>query len=250
MRAARRHRASGRRRAGAAARRLRGALLAVVLSLAAGPVAWADGDPAGDVLIQQNVFYGSKLDLRSKEAAQLMALTEQAKEKGYEIRVAALTVPEDLGAIGYLWDDPTNYADFLTAEIQAVYRERTLVVMPAGLGIWWRDHDFADEQAILDELGGPGTDPSKVMPLAMEAIVKLAAAQDIELTIPDVEPPPGGVTQPASHYQQGQNVANAAGGAASAPESGGGSWLFALPALIVVVAAGFILVRRRLSSSA
>ena len=53
------------------------------------------------MLIQQNVFYGSKLDLRSKEAAQLMALTEQAKEKGYEIRVAALTVPEDLGAIGY-----------------------------------------------------------------------------------------------------------------------------------------------------
>ena len=114
---------------------------AVVLLLVAAPAARADGDPAGDVLIQQNVFYGSKLDLRSKEAAQLMALTEQAKEKGYEIRVAALTVPEDLGAINYLWDDPTNYADFLTAEIQSVYRERTLVVMPSGLGIWWREHE-------------------------------------------------------------------------------------------------------------
>jgi len=118
---------------------------AVVLLLAVAPAARADGDPAGDVLIQQNVFYGSKLDLRSKEAAQLMALTEQAKEKGYEIRVAALTVPEDLGAINYLWDDPTNYADFLTAEIQSVYRERTLVVMPSGLGLWWRENEFADE---------------------------------------------------------------------------------------------------------
>ena len=198
------------------------------------------------MLIQQNVFYGSRLDLRSKEAAQLMALTEQAKEKGYEIRVAALTVPEDLGAIGYLWDDPTNYADFLTAEIQSVYRERTLVVMPSGLGIWWRDHSTAREQQILDELGGPGEDASAVMPLAMDAIVKLAAARDIELTIPDVEPPPGGVTQPASHYAKSQN----ASAPAAAETDSGGSWLFALPALIVVLAAAFILVRRRLSSSA
>jgi hypothetical protein len=229
-----------------AQRALRALAVAVALSLAAASVAWADGDPAGDVLIQQNVFYGSALDLRSKEAAQLMALTEQAKEKGYEIRVAALTVPEDLGAIGYLWDDPTNYADFLTAEIQSVYRERTLVVMPSGLGIWWRDQEFADEQAILDELGGPGADASAVMPLAMEAIIKLAAAQDVELTIPDVEPPPGGVTQPVSHFAQSQT--------ASAPATpagdSGGSWLFALPALIVVLAAAIILVRKRLAPRA
>ena len=216
---------------------VRGLLVAAVAPAAgSGAAAWADGDPAGDVLIQQNVFYGSKLDLRSKEAAQLMALTEQAKEKGYEIRVAALTVPEDLGAINYLWDDPTNYADFLTAEIQSVYRERTLVVMPSGLGIWWREHEFADEQAILDELGGPGEDPTAVMPLAMDAIVKLAAAQDIELTIPDVEPPPGGVTQPASHFSRRQDAP-----APAAPEADAGSaWLFALPVLFVVLAAGVV----------
>jgi hypothetical protein len=228
---------------------LRAVIVAVLLSLAAASAAWADGDPAGDVLIQQNVFYGSALDLRSKEAAQLMALTEQAKEKGYEIRVAALTVPEDLGAIGYLWDDPTNYADFLTAEIQAVYRERTLVVMPSGLGIWWRDNDFAAEQAVLDELGGPGEDASAVMPLAMEAIVKLAAAQDVELTIPDVEPPPGGVTQPASHYEQTASTPAEAGPTAATADSGG-TWLFALPALLVVLAAALVLIRKRLSSSA
>src|SRR3954462_13109054 len=99
---------------------VRAAIAAVWLLRAAAPAARADGDPAGDVLIQQPVFYGSALDLRSKEAAQLPALLEQAKAKGLEIRVAALTVPEDLGAIGYLWDDPTNYADFLTSEIQSV----------------------------------------------------------------------------------------------------------------------------------
>jgi hypothetical protein len=224
---------------------LRALLVGLVMTLATSAVAWADGDPAGDVLIEQNVFYGSKLDLRSKEAAQLMALTEQAKEKGYEIRVAALTVPEDLGAIGYLWDDPTNYADFLTAEIQSVYRERTLVVMPSGLGIWWRDQDVAAEQAILDELGGPGEDAAAVMPLAMDAIIKLAAAQDVELTIPDVEPPPGGVKQPASHYQQSQSSASPA----AAEADSGSSWLFALPVLFVVLAAGVVIVRRRLSST-
>jgi hypothetical protein len=225
---------------------VRAVILALVLWLAAVPAAWADGDPAGDVLIQQAVFYGSALDLRSKEAAQLMALTEQAKEKGYEIRVAALTVPEDLGAIGYLWDDPTNYADFLTAEIQSVYRERTLVVMPSGLGIWWRDHDFAAEQKLLDEFGGPGEDATAVLPIAMDAIVKLAAAQDIELAIPDVEPPPGGVTQPTAHYAQ----ASSGSEPAAAPGDSGSSWLFALPALLVVVAAVFILLRKRLSSRA
>jgi hypothetical protein len=225
---------------------LRAVIVAVVLWLAAAPAAWADGDPAGDVLIQQAVFYGSALDLRSKQAAQLMALTEQAKAKGYEIRVAALTVPEDLGAIGYLWDDPTNYADFLTAEIQAVYRERTLVVMPSGLAIWWRDHDFADEQKVLDRLGGPGEDATAVLPMAMDAIVKLAAAHDIELTIPDVEPPPGGVKQPVSHFAQTQDGSTPP----AAQADSGSSWLFALPALLVVLAAVFFLLRKRLSSRA
>jgi hypothetical protein len=225
---------------------LRVLIVAVVLSFVTASAAWADGDPAGDVLIQQNVFYGSKLDLRSKEAAQLMALTEQAKEKGYEIRVAALTAPEDLGAIGYLWDDPTNYADFLTAEIQSVYRERTLVVMPSGLGIWRRDHNSAREQRILDKLGGAGEDASAVMPLAMDAIVELAAARGIKLTIPDVEAPPGGVKQPASHYAQSQNSS----APAPAEQSSGATWLFALPVLFVVLAAAVVIVRRRLASDA
>jgi len=199
------------------------------------------------VLIQQTVFYGSALDLRSKEAAQLPALLEQAKEKGYELRVAALTVPEDLGAVGTFWEDPTNYADFLTAEIQAAYRERTLVVMPSGFGIWRRGQSSAREQRILDELGGPGEDPSAVLPATMEAVIALAAAQGIELTIPDVEPPPGGVSQPTSHYQQSQGGGSTAAAPTSAESGGGSAWLFALPILLIAVAAAAFGVRRALS---
>ena len=42
------------------ARMLRALIVAVALSLTVASAAWADGDPAGDVLIQQNVFYGSR----------------------------------------------------------------------------------------------------------------------------------------------------------------------------------------------
>ena len=163
------------------------------------------GMPAGDVLIQQNVFYGSELDLRSKEAAQLMALTEQAKEKGYEMRVAALTVPEDLGAINYLWDDPTNYADFLTAEIQSV-----LPRAHAG-----RDAERAGDLVARARVRGRAGDPGRTRRAGRAPDGGHAAGDGRDGRR---SPPrrtsssrsrmsnraPGGVKQPASHFQQTQ----------------------------------------------
>ena len=116
--------------------------------------------------------------------------------------------------------------------------------MPSGLGIWWRENEFADEQAILDELGGPGEDPTAVIPLAMDAIVKLAAAQDIELTIPDVEPPPGGVKQPASHFGRARTHPRRR----LPKRTPGARGCSRCRSLLVVLAAAVVIVRRRLSS--
>src|SRR4051794_28999154 len=106
-----------------------------VCSLVFASAARADGDPAGDVLAKQPVFYGSSLDLKSKEAAQLWQLVADAKAAGFEVRVAALSVQQDLGSIDYLWDDPINYSEFLAAELAYIYRGRTLVVMPSGYAL-------------------------------------------------------------------------------------------------------------------
>ena len=41
----------------------------------------------------------------------------------------------DLGSITSLWRKPRTYARFLGAELQFVYKDRLLIVMPNGFGI-------------------------------------------------------------------------------------------------------------------
>jgi hypothetical protein len=225
------------------------ALLACSLAVAA--PARADGDPAGDVLAQQPVFFGSALDLTSKEAAQLWRLVADAKAAGYEIRVAALSVQQDLGAIDYMWDDPINYAEFLAAELEYIYAGRTLVVMPSGYAVHWRGHSSARENQALEDVDAPGEDPAAVLPGIMRAVIDAARTHGVRLRIPDVEPTAEGVAQPVSHYAQ------ASRGSAPAPNprparpsvgargGDGSSWLYALPVLALVLAAGVAIVRAR-----
>jgi hypothetical protein len=194
------------------------------------------------VLAVQTVFYGGGLDLRSKPAAQLPALLEAAKAEGLELRVAALAVPRDLGEIDYLWDDPLNYVQFLSEGLSSVYQGWTLVVMPSGYAIHRPGESSAREQRILDRVEPAGSDPGAVLPGAMAAVQRLAAARGVELEIPDVEPPPGGMTQPVSHFEAQQ-----AGPPAAAPSGSGGSWLFALPLLALAAVAGAFVARRALS---
>jgi len=223
--------------------------LACALALVCAPAARADGDPASDVLAKQTVFYGSELDLQSKAAAQLPALLKEAKRKqGHETRVAILTVPEDLGEVQDLWGDQINYGALLGSEVAYVYRGRLLVVMPTGYAMFHIGHSTVPEQRVLDKLPPPDK-PGAMLPGAIKAVQSIAAQQGVELTVPDVQPVPGGVKQPVSHYKQRQRPA---GPAAGIPRSrpvtgggGGGSWLFALPVLaLVVFAAGFLTVRR------
>jgi hypothetical protein len=228
-------------------------VLACLLIFASG--ARADGDPAGDVLAQQPVFYGSALDLKSKEAAQLWQLVADAKAAGYELRVAALSVQQDLGAIDYMWDDPINYSEFLAAELAYVYRRRTLVVMPSGYAVWWWGHTSARDNKVLSKLAGPGEDPAAVLPGVMDAIVALARARQIKLSIPDVDPSQVTVKQPSSHYQQaaaGTTPAPTPAGVrtnrppAAAATTGTSTWLFAAPVAVLILAAVALITRARL----
>jgi hypothetical protein len=207
--------------------------LALTVLLFAAPTARADGDPASDFLVLQDMFYGYELDLKSKPAAQLPALLALAKGKGYEIRVALISRAGDLGSATLLWNKPKDYAEFLGQEIANVYKGRTLVVMPNGYGFFHAGHSTVREQKLLDKL----PPPRELLPGALETTRRLAAAGGVKLTVPDV--PAGTVVQPAFQHA----TATATATTAKQSGGGGGAWLFLVPVAGFVVIA--LLARRR-----
>jgi hypothetical protein len=120
-------------------------LCAVALAIAGGAasswswplsadVARADGDPASDVLLNQDVFVpysGMSATLERR----LFALCAAADRAGYPVRIALIASRSDLGVVPILFNRPQSYARFLSAELGSVVHGPVLVVMPAGLGL-------------------------------------------------------------------------------------------------------------------
>jgi hypothetical protein len=125
--------------------------------------------------------------------------------------------------------------------------------MPSGYAMYRLGHSSVRDQRVLDKLAPVGDDPSAVLPRALDAVVALAKAQGIELEVPDVQPPPGGMTQPVSDFKKRQSAASAQVGssarstrAATGGAGGGaGAWLFALPVGLLVLAAAALIGRSR-----
>jgi len=96
----------------------------------------ADGDPASDVLVSQTLFLPQDAGVPANQQAQLDALLHAAQQSGYQIRVALIASPTDLGSVTELWRQPQNYARFLAQELSLLYRGPLLVVMPNGYGLY------------------------------------------------------------------------------------------------------------------
>ena len=112
--------------------------LAVALAGTAAGTARADGDPASDVLLSDNVFLSYQSPYGSAEGRALEALAKEAKQQHFPMRVAVITQIADLGAIGGLYGKAQRYADFLASEITFVYRGTLVVAMngkPGGFGV-------------------------------------------------------------------------------------------------------------------
>jgi hypothetical protein len=119
----------------AMARRLASLLITLVLAGTLAPTAaLADGDPASDVLLGQNVFYPYTPPVPASVQATLNAETAAAKRAGLPIKVALIASPVDLGVIPELFGKPQSYADFLDKEISFEQVQPLLVVMAAGYG--------------------------------------------------------------------------------------------------------------------
>jgi cytochrome oxidase Cu insertion factor (SCO1/SenC/PrrC family)/thiol-disulfide isomerase/thioredoxin len=156
------------------------ALLAVLLVGLPASVARADGDPGSDVLVYQNLFFGTDAGLSVQQQAELGSLLKAAAGAGFPVRVAIIASPFDLGAVTGLWRQPRTYARFLGYELSLAYKQRLLVVMPNGFGFNWPGHSPASAYRVLTGMSiRPGGDG--LFDATEDAIGKLAHASAVKL---------------------------------------------------------------------
>ena len=149
-------------------------LAAVVVALSLAPAALADGDPASDVLLGENVFYPYSPQVSPSLQRTLNAETVAAKKAGFPLKVAMIAAPVDLGVIPDLFGKPQKYADFLDQEISFQTKQPLLVVMAAGYGVQGVD---AKTKAAAAALAKPASTKSNDLArAAILAVPKLAAA--------------------------------------------------------------------------
>src|SRR5207248_11177957 len=96
--------------------------------------ALADGDPASDVLLGEDVFYPYSPVVSPALQKALNAETAAARRAHFPIKVALIGSPVDLGVIPDLFGQPQKYAAFLDQEISFRAKQPLLVVMAAGYG--------------------------------------------------------------------------------------------------------------------
>jgi len=153
------------------------ALLAAALVV---PAARADGDPASDYLIQQQVFYPYYSNVPKATLQQLEATVAEANKKHFTIRVAVITSPYDLGSLSALWEKPQPYCRFLSLELAFAYKNRLLVVSPKGYGYVEKTKPVPAKLALVRTIPiGKGTDG--LLMTADRAVRLLAAKAGVKL---------------------------------------------------------------------
>jgi hypothetical protein len=169
------------------------ALLGFGVVLGVPSAARANGDPASDFLLSQDVFVPGDVGVTPTRLSQLQTLVEDAKARGFRIKVALIATRADLGSVGVLWRRPQEYAQFLGQELAFVYRGRLLIVMPNGFGIYHFEQSTTKEKGVLGRLSGaPGGDGTAAA--AVAAVEQLAAAEGVKVT-PRPLAPSGGSNQ-------------------------------------------------------
>jgi hypothetical protein len=201
------------------------AICALLLALTAitPAEASADGDPASDVLLGENVFYPYSPAVSASLQKLLNATTAAAKRGGFPIKVALIASPVDLGVIPDLFGKPQKYATFLDQEISFRSKQPLLVVMPAGYGVEGLSPEATAAVASLPK------------PASGQGNALATAAQKAVTTLAEVS---------------GHPVPAASGSGASSSSSGGGSSstlviILAVAAVITAGALAAITLRRR-----
>ena len=157
---------------------LLGAAVLAAGSLAA--AARADGDPASDFLLTQQIFVPFDVKVPAEKQRRLAGVVAAANRKGFQIRVALIASPYDLGSVTPLWGKPRPYARFLGEELRYVYKQRLLIVMPSGFGFHRLGHSSKAEYAVLARIPVPsGRDG--LVDATTTAVQRLAAAGGVDV---------------------------------------------------------------------
>jgi hypothetical protein len=154
----------------------RAAIVAALLLLCTPAVARANGDPASDYLLVQSVFLPFNAKVDPGVTADLSDTIREADKVGFRIKVAVIGTRYDLGTAFSLYNKPQKYAEFLGLELSFQYRDRLLVVMPEGFGYSIDGRSDRRGIRVVKRLPAPGTDTTKQVEAATEAVRRLAAA--------------------------------------------------------------------------
>jgi hypothetical protein len=166
------------------------ALLAVAAAAAAVLVsmflvrdALADGDPASDYLISQQGFLPLSEDVPLAQAGAFTRLLDDAKQKGFPLKVAIIAKPLDLGAVPSLFGSPQRYASFLGQEDYYFFKDELLVVMPQGYGLYKHSGVPHVDRKVIARLPPPETNKAdELVAAATRAVHALAARRGMTLT--------------------------------------------------------------------
>jgi hypothetical protein len=145
------------------------------LLLALPGTAFANGDPASDVLLTQPIYFPS-IPVTKSVAEGLKKASSEAKQAGAPIDVALIAAPEDLGAVPDFFGRPQEYAKFLSGELKLFQkRNPLLIVMPAGFGtVGFKP---GAERRLTGVKVSSDADPDDLAKAAAVAVQELAAAQ-------------------------------------------------------------------------
>ena len=159
--------------------------VAVAVAAAASPasIARADGDPASDYLLTQQVFLPSQSTSASTSQRRLIGFVQAANRAGFAVRVAIISSSYDLGSVTELWRQPRMYARFLGLELSFVYARRLLVVMPNGFGFNWPSHSSVSAYRLLTRIAIP-SGSAGLLSAAQTAVRRLAGAAGIKVVAP------------------------------------------------------------------
>jgi len=148
--------------------------LGALLALSLPATTLADGDPASDVLLGENVFYPYQPAVSASLQKTLNTETVAAQRAKFPIKVALIASPIDLGVIPDLFGKPQQYAEFLDQEISFQRKQPLLVVMSTGYGIQGMQGGAAGAAALLAKPAGGQSDA--LAQAAITAVAKLASA--------------------------------------------------------------------------
>jgi hypothetical protein len=175
---------------------MRGILCLLACALAAGYIsapARADGDPASDYLIGQQVFLGYDAKIPASLESKLVAAVASANKNGFPVKVALIWSRYDMGSVPELFNKPQTYARFLDAEDSKCWwggacgsgrfktTTRLVVVMPDGLGFAQWKHSPKAGYRTLAGIRVTQT-PSGLATAATTAVVKLASAAGVKVS--------------------------------------------------------------------